>query len=225
MNTFSQGFHSTNLLSTFIEMIEKNPELLSTANEHLFPKMITCITMVASWPENWSTSIWPAIELNRVYLDRHSSVDWLSITRQLIAIGFYDVHLISETLNQSYLNKVVENRNFAIAHFSFLDIYQDCMLNQICGDKLNEIDTGLIEKAISINLEYQTCPFQGRFEKIFGTDKLISSVRSNLGHYIQHIMRFDRTTGSFSTTEGICRSGDDGLFPLEDISKTENEEL
>lgn len=182
--------------------------------------------MAASLPANWSASIWPAIELNPVYQKRDRSVNWLSITRQLIAMGFYDAHLISDTLSKSYLDKGFENKLSDVRYLEFLDIFQNCMLNQdICGVSLNDIDSNLVEKAISINLENRSRPFQSRFEEIFGTDKLISSVRSRFGHYIQHIMKFDRTTGNFSTTDGICPSENDGLVRLEDISRTENEQL
>lgn len=182
--------------------------------------------MAASLPENWTTTIWPAIELNPVYQNRDTSVNWLSITRQLIAMGFYDVHSISEMLSKSYLDNLLGKKSSDLAYLEFLDVFQDCMLNRnICGNSLDEIDTGMVEKAISIKLEQQTRPFQSRFEEIFGTDKLISSVRSQFGHYIQHVMKFDSTIGNFSTAEGICRSGDDGLVRLEDIPRTENERL
>lgn len=207
-------------------MMEENPRLLSTEKHYEFTKMVECFLMGASLPTNWSTLFWPAIEQNPLYQKLDSSINWLSINRKLIAMGFYDPHLISATLNSSYLDNTFGGNVKDIKYIEFLEISQNCALNaNNYGIPLPDIDSELITKAISIYLKNQNCPFQSRFEQVIGVDKMISSVRTDLGHFIQHIMKFDCITGTFATTGDIRRSEEDGFVRLEDISKTENEQL
>lgn len=129
-------------------------------------------------------------------------------------------------MDPTYLNNVLGNDAKDITRFHFLEVFQNCTLNwNECGVGLPDLDSNFVQKAISINLEKRNCPFQSRLEQIIGVDKIVSSIRTDLGHFIQHIMKFSCETNSFNPVGEINRTEDNHLARLEDISFTENEQL
>lgn len=182
--------------------------------------------MNSTMPASWSTILWPAIRLNPLYQELDRSINWMTIACLLASVGFYDDHLISAILNPLYLKNRFAKDALNISYIEFLELFQNCTLNSnTCGVQLAEIDNELMAKAISINLQNRNCPFQSRLQEIFGADMVVSSVRTNLGHFIQHIMKFDCTTGKLAPFDDDCQSDEDGFVRLESISIAENERL
>lgn len=179
-------------------------------------------------PASWSTTLWPAIQQNPLYQELDRSVDWLPLANLLVSTGFYDDHLISAVLNPSNLKKrfAADARFQNNSYTYFLEIFQNCTLNaHTYGVRLPEIDNELITKAISKNLQNRNCPFQRCLQQIFGAEMVVSSVRTSLGHFIQHIMKFNCTTGQFAPFDDISHSKEDEFVHLESISVAENERL
>lgn len=200
--------------------------------------ILTALSFASYGSRALKKTIWPKIKSSELFQNRNASdIDWLNITLNLIALNHFDQELLIKVLSHNYLQSVFDNQqlsnDFTQQYSSLLKIYQSLELLPEMTDFVNIESIGLsgtmsyIQKAIELNLSNTLkCPLQTYLRNEFGSDKVLTMIKTKYGHGIQHILKVDKDNGEFvSFEESESKRGADGFIELTEIKCSENEML
>lgn len=154
--------------------------------------------------------------------ENHST--WLQYALQLIVLNYFNQALIERVLSESYLTEFLKQNNVTVTDYlKILILYQEACTHK--GFNQSAIHQKSIDQIINLYLQKQTTtPLRKALETELGEGFVLSNIRTKCGYFIQHVVKYSKTTNGFIAFKPI-ETDSMGLISLENIICDENEQL
>lgn len=210
------------LLQHIDNKINENIDSWPTAKLDIIFTVVQAFAMAAYRPANWKEAILPAIlenVTNKTKNPQHPT--WLQFTLQLILMDHFKVEFIERVLTKEYLTEYMQRNNFSDS-----DLLKTVILYHAAGrhGKCN-IDHDHLQSIVGIYLGKQSeNPFQNALTSKLGAKKCLFNVRTEYGHCIQNLLKYDIQKQEFTSFDAVQRDFY-GFVQLDDISCKSKERL
>lgn len=176
-------------------------------------------------PNIWTTDLLPAILQN----EQLSSIDaassyWLHFTMHLLTLNHFDATLVGRVLSRAYLATFLkQSKAYSLDLSKVFIVYQTAAMNPSFA--LDSADKDVLEEHFRSYSSHITCPLQKPLIEALGADYILTNVRTKYTHWIQTLMKINKTTWTLEKMPANVARDEHGFVQLEDITCMEDEQL
>lgn len=187
-------------------------------------KLIFIFSLANFKPNNWETTIVPALKQGALNLELSH---YLDTVLRLISLDYYDENMIKRVFDEQFWHEsLLEQRTNSRNHFKLLKIYQSVAINSQINQNIDsspEIQKRLIRMSNEFKKKHQRTKLDSFIPVIFEKKYFLTSIWTPNDQFIEFMFKFDMKRNELATFSE--NYPDKGLTLYQDIKFNADEVL